>query len=183
MLIHFPPLNSGQPLYSGQISWSQCVLYKEAPLYIHKCIDSCMYICMCAYFHLTILPIGDSCSERRQTGDSTSSETERSQNSGLAFLHCNGLQHTRHNSGGGRGRKCLKRSSPHHSFPCICSNTHLDYCYCFLHFAFAVCTYDCCDFKKETVSVLCSTHIKRYFISIVTHTFTNIARFIVLCSL
>ena len=29
----FPPLNSGQPLYSGQISWSQCVLYKEVPMY------------------------------------------------------------------------------------------------------------------------------------------------------
>ena len=28
----FSPLKSGQPLYSGQISWSQCVLYKEVPL-------------------------------------------------------------------------------------------------------------------------------------------------------
>ena len=33
VLIHFSPLKSGQPLYSGQISWSQCVLYKEVPLY------------------------------------------------------------------------------------------------------------------------------------------------------
>ena len=35
VLIHFPPLKSGQPLYSGQICWSQCVLYKEAPLYTY----------------------------------------------------------------------------------------------------------------------------------------------------
>ena len=36
LLIHFSPLKSGQPLYSGQISWSQCVLYKEVPLYIKR---------------------------------------------------------------------------------------------------------------------------------------------------
>ena len=29
--IHFLPLKSGQPLYSGQNSWSQCVLYREIP--------------------------------------------------------------------------------------------------------------------------------------------------------
>ena len=32
VLIHFPPLKSGQPLYSGQVSWSQCVLCEEVPL-------------------------------------------------------------------------------------------------------------------------------------------------------
>ena len=37
---HFSPLKSGQPLYSGH--WSQCVLYREVPLYI-------LYICM--YFY------------------------------------------------------------------------------------------------------------------------------------
>ena len=29
---HIQPLKSGQPLYSGQISWSQCVLSREFPL-------------------------------------------------------------------------------------------------------------------------------------------------------
>ena len=32
VLIHVLPQTIGQPLYSGQISWSQCVLYKEAYL-------------------------------------------------------------------------------------------------------------------------------------------------------
>ena len=32
-VIHFSPLDGGQPLYSGQISWSQCVLYTEVSLY------------------------------------------------------------------------------------------------------------------------------------------------------
>ena len=36
VLIHFIPLKSGQPLYSGQITWSQCVLYREVPQYIHQ---------------------------------------------------------------------------------------------------------------------------------------------------
>ena len=36
VVIHFSPLKSGQPLYSGQISWSQCVLYKEVPLYTEQ---------------------------------------------------------------------------------------------------------------------------------------------------
>ena len=35
IVIHFSPLKSGQPLYSGQISWSQCVLYTEISLYIY----------------------------------------------------------------------------------------------------------------------------------------------------
>ena len=39
VLIHFSPLKSGQPLYSGQITWSQCVLYREGPLY---CVHSNM---------------------------------------------------------------------------------------------------------------------------------------------
>ena len=33
--ILFVPLKSGQPPYSGQITWSQLVLYKEVPLYVH----------------------------------------------------------------------------------------------------------------------------------------------------
>ena len=41
VLIHFSPLKSGQPLYSGQISWSQCVLYKEVPLYMY--LHTCTY--------------------------------------------------------------------------------------------------------------------------------------------
>ena len=41
MLIHFPPLKSGQPLYSGQITWSQCVLYREVPLYIRTYTPAC----------------------------------------------------------------------------------------------------------------------------------------------
>ena len=42
VLIHFPPLKSGQPLYSGQISLSQCVFYKEVPLYVilYRCYVS-----------------------------------------------------------------------------------------------------------------------------------------------
>ena len=43
MLIHFSPLKSGQPLYSGQNSWSQCVLYKEVLLY-YTCVYIRMYI-------------------------------------------------------------------------------------------------------------------------------------------
>ena len=33
VLIHFLSLKSGQPLYSGQITWSQFVLYREVSLY------------------------------------------------------------------------------------------------------------------------------------------------------
>ena len=40
VLIHFSLLKSGQPLYSGQISWSKCVLYKEVPPYIQDEIYS-----------------------------------------------------------------------------------------------------------------------------------------------
>ena len=32
VLIHFSPLKSGQPLYSVNICWSECVLPKEVPL-------------------------------------------------------------------------------------------------------------------------------------------------------
>ena len=31
----FSPLKSGLPLYSGQIRWSQCVLYREVPLHTY----------------------------------------------------------------------------------------------------------------------------------------------------
>ena len=41
---------SGQPLYSGQISWSQCVLYREVPLYTY--IPAVVIIEFCsAYVH------------------------------------------------------------------------------------------------------------------------------------
>ena len=33
VVIHFSPLKSGQPLYSGQINSFQCVLYTEVSLY------------------------------------------------------------------------------------------------------------------------------------------------------
>ena len=36
VLIHFMPLKSGQPLYSGQNGWLPCVLYEEVPLYSMK---------------------------------------------------------------------------------------------------------------------------------------------------
>ena len=81
--------------------------------YIHICKYRFMYIRMyihiCAYLHLSIFTVGDSCSERRETGDSASPEAERSQDIRLALLHRNDLQHTRHNSGGCVGRKCLKK--------------------------------------------------------------------------
>ena len=47
VLILFSPLKSGQPLYSGQISWSQCVLHKEVPLHIYVCT----YICIGTSFY------------------------------------------------------------------------------------------------------------------------------------
>ena len=34
VVIHLSPLKSVQPLYSGQVSWSQCVLYTEISLYV-----------------------------------------------------------------------------------------------------------------------------------------------------
>ena len=39
----FSPPKSGLPLYSGQISWSQCVLCEEAPLYRVACFDHTIY--------------------------------------------------------------------------------------------------------------------------------------------
>ena len=56
MLIHFSPLNSGQPLYSGQITWSQCVLNREVPLYmVMICVRArvCVYVCACMYYACT----------------------------------------------------------------------------------------------------------------------------------
>ena len=47
VLIHFPPLKSGQPLYSGQISWSQCVLNEEVPLYYYVCMCTHVHMCTC----------------------------------------------------------------------------------------------------------------------------------------
>ena len=49
MLIHFPPLKSGQPLYSGQICWSQCALYREVPLYFILRLHSLHCVCVHAY--------------------------------------------------------------------------------------------------------------------------------------
>ena len=48
VVIHFSPLKSGQPLYSGQISWSQCVLYREVSLYIFSGLCVCVCVCVCA---------------------------------------------------------------------------------------------------------------------------------------
>ena len=31
VLMHYSPLKSGQPFSSEQITWSQCVLYRELP--------------------------------------------------------------------------------------------------------------------------------------------------------
>ncbi len=37
LTIHVEPPKKGQPLYKGQNSWSQGVLYMEVPLYIYFC--------------------------------------------------------------------------------------------------------------------------------------------------
>ena len=44
VLIHFSPLKSGQRLYNGQIRWSQCVLYREVPLYILCAYNSVLQV-------------------------------------------------------------------------------------------------------------------------------------------
>ena len=50
VLIHDSPLKRGQPLYSGQISWSRCVLYREVPLYKQNyCILGVYGICSVAF--------------------------------------------------------------------------------------------------------------------------------------
>ena len=43
MLIHLSPLKSGQPLYSGQITWSQIVLYRGSTVFLFECVH--LYVC------------------------------------------------------------------------------------------------------------------------------------------
>ena len=44
VLIHFSSLKSGQPLYSGQFSWSRCVHYTEVPLYTYPANCTSLHI-------------------------------------------------------------------------------------------------------------------------------------------
>ena len=45
-------------LYSGQISWSQCVLYEEVPLYTYyydiQYLITCTYVCMHIFYCISI---------------------------------------------------------------------------------------------------------------------------------
>ena len=50
--IHFSPLKSGQALYSGQINWSQCVLYREERFIVHRMLQELtnvesVHTCVC----------------------------------------------------------------------------------------------------------------------------------------